>query len=201
MSDLLLLTSVFGVTFAAELPDKSLFASLVLGTRYRPGHVWLGVAAAFAVHAGLAVTVGGLLTLAPRFVIDFVSAALFLGGAAWMVWSEAHEENEPGPDAARLGAPPPTLRRVFLTSFAVVFVGEWGDVTQITTATFVAHYHRPLIIGAAALLALWAVSGLAVFGGAKLLARVPARWIRLGGTVTLTMLGIYSLVRAIAGLG
>jgi hypothetical protein len=38
-----------------------------------------------------------------------------------------------------------------------------------------------------------------VFGGAKLLARVPARWIRLGGTVTLTMLGIYSLVQAIRG--
>jgi putative Ca2+/H+ antiporter (TMEM165/GDT1 family) len=200
VSDLLLLASVFGVTFAAELPDKSLFASLVLGTRYRPGHVWLGVAAAFAVHVGLAVTVGGLLTLAPRFVIDFVSAALFLGGAAWMVWSEAHEENEPGPDAARLGAPPPTLRRVFFTSFAVVFVGEWGDVTQITTATFVAHYHRPLIIGPAALAALWAVSGLAVFGGTKLLARVPGRWIRLGGTVTLTMLGIYSLVQAVRGL-
>jgi len=200
VSDLLLLASVFGVTFAAELPDKSLFASLVLGTRYRPAHVWLGVAAAFAVHAGLAVTVGGLLTLAPRSVIDGVSAALFLGGAAWMVWSEAHEENEPGPDAARLGAPPPTLRRVFFTSFAVVFVGEWGDVTQITTATFVAHYHRPLIIGPAALAALWAVSGLAVFGGTKLLARVPGRWIRLGGTVTLTTLGLYSLVQAIRGL-
>jgi putative Ca2+/H+ antiporter (TMEM165/GDT1 family) len=200
VSDLLLLASVFGVTFAAELPDKSLFASLVLGTRYRPAHVWLGVAAAFAVHAGLAVTVGGLLTLAPRSAIDGVSAALFLGGAAWMVWSEAHEENEPGPDAARLGAPPPTLRRVFFTSFAVVFVGEWGDVTQITTATFVAHYHRPLIIGPAALAALWAVSGLAVFGGTKLLARVPGRWIRLGGTVTLTTLGLYSLVQAIRGL-
>src|ERR1700733_783395 len=93
VSDLLLLASVFGVTFAAELPDKSLFASLLLGTRYRPGHVWLGVAAAFALHVGLAVTVGGLLTLAPRFVIDGVSAALFLGGAAWMVWSGAHEEN------------------------------------------------------------------------------------------------------------
>lgn len=200
MSDLLLLVTVFGVTFVAELPDKSLFASLVLGTRYRPAHVWLGVAAAFAVHVGLAVAVGGLLTLAPHFVVDFVSAALFLGGAAWMVRSGAQEEKEPGPDAARLGAPAPTLRRVFLTSFAVVFVGEWGDVTQITTATFVAHYHLPLIIGAAALAALLAVSALAVFGGAKLLARVPERWIRLAGTVTLTSLGIYSLVQAVRGL-
>jgi Ca2+/H+ antiporter, TMEM165/GDT1 family len=200
VSALLLLVTVFGVTFVAELPDKSLFASLVLGTRYRPAHVWLGVATAFAVHVGLAVTVGGLLTLAPHFVVDSVSAALFLGGAAWMVRSGAEEEKEPGPDAARLGAPAPTLRRVFLTSFAVVFVGEWGDVTQITTATFVAHYHQPLIIGAAALAALWAVSALAVFGGAKLLARVPERWIRLAGTVTLTSLGIYSLVQAVRGL-
>ena len=39
VSDLLLLVTVFGVTFVAELPDKSLFASLVLGTRYRPVQV------------------------------------------------------------------------------------------------------------------------------------------------------------------
>jgi putative Ca2+/H+ antiporter (TMEM165/GDT1 family) len=197
---LLLLLTVFGVTLVAELPDKSLFASLVLGTRYRPAQVWLGVAAAFGVHVGLAVTVGGLLTLAPHFVVDFVSAALFLGGAAWMVWSGHEEAKEPGPDAARLGAPAPTLRRVIFTSFAVVFAGEWGDVTQITTATFVAHYHQPLIIGVGALAALWAVSALAVFGGSKLLARVPERWIRLVGTVTLTGLGIFSLVAAIRSL-
>jgi hypothetical protein len=67
----------------------------------------------------------------------------------------------------RLGAPAPTLRRVFFVCFAVVFVGEWGDVTQITTATFVAHYHQSLIIGAGALAALWAVSALAVFGGSN----------------------------------
>jgi putative Ca2+/H+ antiporter (TMEM165/GDT1 family) len=36
-----------------------------------------------------------------------------------------------------------------------VFVGEWGDVTQITIATLVAHYHQPLIIGSAAPEALW----------------------------------------------
>ena len=76
----LLLVTVFAVTFVAELPDKSLFASLVLGTRYRPAHVWLGVAAAFAVHVTLSVVAGGLLTLAPKSVIDFVTAGLFLAG-------------------------------------------------------------------------------------------------------------------------
>lgn len=201
VSGLLLLVTVFAVTFVAELPDKSLFAALVLGTRYRPAHVWLGVAAAFAVHVGLAVGVGGLLTLAPKSVIDFVTAGLFLGGAIWMLRSASEDENEPGPDAARLGAPAPSFLRVFATSFTVVFIGEWGDVTQITTANFVARYNAPLIIGVAALTALWTVSALAVFGGAKVLERVPVRLVRLVGAVTLTSLGIYSLVRAIGSLG
>jgi Ca2+/H+ antiporter, TMEM165/GDT1 family len=200
-SSLLLLVTVFAVTFVAELPDKSLFASLVLGTRYRPAQVWLGVAAAFAVHVTLSVVAGGLLTLAPESVIDFVSAGLFLAGAIWMLRSAKEDENEPGPDAARMGAPPPGFLRVFATSFAVVFIGEWGDVTQITTANFVARYHDPAIIGIAALTALWTVSALAVFGGAKLLARVPMRWVRLVGAAALTGLGIYSLARAIGSLG
>ena len=201
MSDLLLLVTVFAVTLIAELPDKSLFASLVLGIRYRPAHVWLGVAAAFAVHVALAVGAGGLLALAPSSVIDFVTAGLFLGGAIWMLRSGKADENEPGPDAARLGAPAPSFLRVFATSFTVVFIGEWGDVTQITTANFVARYNEPLIVGVAALVALWTVSALAVFGGAKLLGRVPVRWVRLVGVVALTSLGIYSLVRAAGSLG
>src|ERR1700677_3371308 len=114
VSSWLLLVTVFAVTFVAELPDKSLFASLVLGTRYRPGHVWLGVAAAFALHVTLSVAAGGLLTLAPKSVIDFVSAGLFLGGAIWMLRAGARpDEDEPGPDAARMGAPPPGFLRVF----------------------------------------------------------------------------------------
>jgi Ca2+/H+ antiporter, TMEM165/GDT1 family len=200
-SSLLLLVTVFAVTFVAELPDKSLFASLVLGTRYRPAQVWLGVAAAFAVHVTVSVAAGGLLTLAPASVIDFISAGLFLAGAIWLLRSASRDENEPGPDAARMGAPPPGFGRVSGTAFTVVFIGEWGDVTQITTANFVARYHDPLVIGVAALAALWTVSALAVFGGAKLLARVPMRWVRLAGAVALTGLGIYNLVRAIASLG
>ena len=201
VSGLLLLVTVFAVTLVAELPDKSSFASLVLGTRYRHAPVWLGVAAAFALHVALSLGAGGLLTLAPKSVIDFVSAGLFLGGAIWMLRSAKEDETEPGPDAARMGAPPPGFLRVFATSFTVVFIGEWGDVTQITTANFVARYHAPLIIGVAALTALWTVSAVAVFGGAKLLARVPMRWVRLAGSVALTGLGIYNLVRAIASLG
>jgi Ca2+/H+ antiporter, TMEM165/GDT1 family len=152
--------------------------------------------AAFAVHVVLAVTAGSLLTAAPHRVVELVSAALFLGGAAWMLRLRP-KDDEPGPDAARLGAAPRRLIRVFATSFAVVFAGEWGDVTQLTTANFAARYHDPFVVGSAALAALWAVSGLAVFVGPKVLGRIPERWIRIAGTAALTGFGIYSLIQAL----
>src|SRR5580692_9915441 len=71
----------FAVTFLSELPDKSMFASLVLGTRYRPAWVWAGVAAAFAVHMGIAVSAGHFLTLLPHRDLQSVIAALFLAGS------------------------------------------------------------------------------------------------------------------------
>ena len=55
---LAVIATVFGLTFLAELPDKSLFAALLLGTRYRPAHVWVGVAAAFLLQMAGAVTIG-----------------------------------------------------------------------------------------------------------------------------------------------
>jgi len=193
-----LLATVFAVTFVVELPDKSLFASLLLGTRYQPWPVWLGVMAAFAVHVVLAVTAGGLLAVAPHRIVGFVSAALFFGGAIWMQRFSSRDSSEPGPDSARLGAPPPRSVRVFATSFAVVFAGEWGDVTQITTANFAGRYHDPLIVGSAALAALWLVSGLAVFVGPKVLGRMSERWVRIVGTVVLTGFGAFSLIQALA---
>ena len=194
---ILLMATVFAVTLVVELPDKSLLASLLLGRRYRSWPVWLGAAAAFAVHVSLSVTAGSLLTRAPHQIVEFVTAALFLGGAVWMLRSGSADESELGPDAARLGATAPALRRVFATSFAVVFIGEWGDITQITTINFAARYHQPLLVGIAAVLALWTVSGLAVFVGPKVLQNVPERWIRITGTAALTGFGVYSLVQAL----
>jgi Ca2+/H+ antiporter, TMEM165/GDT1 family len=193
-----LLATVFAVTFVVELPDKSLVASLLLSTRYRPWPVWLGVAAAFGVHVGLAITAGSLLTVAPHRVVQLVSAGLFLGGAVWMLKSGSGRRDEPGPDAARLGAARLSTLRVWATSFAVIFVGEWGDVTQVTTVNFAAHYHDPLLVGAAAALALWAVSGLAVYLGPKVLGRIPDRWVRLAGAAALTGFGLFSLIQALA---
>jgi Ca2+/H+ antiporter, TMEM165/GDT1 family len=188
----------FVLTFLGELPDKSLFASLVLGTRYRPGYVWAGAAAAFAVHAGIAVTAGRLLALLPQHFVDGVVAVLFLAGAVYL-WLTSFRQNQPeGLDAARQGGPPASFTLVAGTSFAVVFLAEWGDITQLTAANLAARYN-PLAVFVGAALGLWAVAGIAVTVGAKSLNLIPMPWVRRITALILLALGSYTAFAAIAG--
>jgi Ca2+/H+ antiporter, TMEM165/GDT1 family len=185
----------FAVTFLAELPDKSMFAALVLGTRHRAAWVWAGVAGAFTVHMTIAVTAGQLLTLLPHKILEAVVAALFVAGGVYL-WVTSGRPHQPeGVDAARQGARAATFWRVAGTSFAVVFVAEWGDITQITAANLAARYN-PLLVFIGATLGLWAVAAVAVSVGAKSLSVIPMAWVsRITGTILLA-LGIFAAIAA-----
>src|SRR5664279_6143922 len=84
----------FGVVFLAELPDKSMIASLVLGTRFRPLYVWIGAAAAFAIHVVIAVAAGGVLSLLPHRLVEAVVAVLFFAGAAYLLFNKEAPDDE-----------------------------------------------------------------------------------------------------------
>ena len=90
----------FGTVFLAELPDKTMVASLVLTTRYRrPLAVWTGVSIAFVLHVVLAVSIGSLLRQLPERPVQLVVAVLFLvGGVLYSV------ERILGEGACRIGA-------------------------------------------------------------------------------------------------
>jgi putative Ca2+/H+ antiporter (TMEM165/GDT1 family) len=196
---LVVAASVFGITFLAELPDKSLFASLVMSTRYRRLPVWAGAAAGFAVHVGIAITAGQLLTLLPRAALESVVAALFLAGSGYLLISSLRRgEAAADADAARQGGGQLSFRRVAATSFGIIFLSEWGDITQITTANLAARYADPLAVAAGAILGLWAVTAVAVNVGSKSLNLIPMAWVqRITGTILLGF-GIYSVVQAVA---
>jgi putative Ca2+/H+ antiporter (TMEM165/GDT1 family) len=190
--------TAFVLAFLAELPDKSMFASLVLGTRYRPLWVWAGAAAAFAVHMAIAVSAGRLLALLPHRVVGAVVGGLFLAGSGYLWVCSFRPGQRDGGDAARQGGVAPSFWRVAGMSFGVVFLAEWGDITQLTTANLAARYD-PLLVFAGATLGLWAVAAVAVSVGAKTLKRVPVTWIsRITATILLG-LGIYTAVAALGG--
>jgi Ca2+/H+ antiporter, TMEM165/GDT1 family len=194
------MAAVFAIVFLAELPDKSLFASLVLGTRYQPFRVWVGVAAAFVVHMGIAVLAGQVLvTLLPHQALEAIVAALFVGGAVYLMVSSFREEEHEGLDASRQGPRPPSFMQVAGMSFGVVFLAEWGDITQITVANLTARYADPLSVFIGGTLALWAVAGLAVSVGSQVLKLIPMHWVQRVCAVILLGFGVYSAIMAARG--
>jgi putative Ca2+/H+ antiporter (TMEM165/GDT1 family) len=194
-----IVATVFGVTFLAELPDKSLFASLVLGTRYRRLPVWIGASAGFAAQVAIAVTAGQLLTLLPHAALEWVVAILFLAGSGYLLISSLGRNGGEDADAARQGGVPPSSLRIAATAFGLIFLAEWGDITQITTANLAARYADPLAVAIGAALGLSAVAALAVNLGAKSLNVIPMAWVqRVTGTILLGF-GVYSMVQAITG--
>ena len=72
--------------------------------------------------------------------------------------------------------------------FAVVFLAEFGDLTQLLTISLAARFHDPLAVGVGATLALWVAAGLAVTLGWRVLKRIPMRWLTRGAAVVMLVL-------------
>lgn len=84
-----------------------------------------------------------------------------------------------------------------LSSFAVIFLGEWGDITQIATANLAAKYHNPIAVGVGAVLGLWAAALLAITAGRSLLRVISVTLLHRIGAVIFLAFAIYTLIQAL----
>lgn len=192
--DLLAIVTAFGLIFLAELPDKTMFASLAMGTRMRPLYVWFGTSSAFIVHVAIAVGAGGLIGLLPDWVVRLVSAVLFgLGAFMLLRGSGGDDEDEEGEIKTVTGFWP-----VYSTAFMAVFISEWGDLTQITTANLAASNGAwSTAIGSA--VALMSVSALALLAGRFIAKRVPLKTVQRIGGLCMLGLAIWSVTEIFVG--
>ena len=182
----------FGIIFLAEVADTSGLVTLVLATRYSPALVLVGACAAFLVQVGVAITVGSLVANLPERPLEFALAVVFLVGAVLLLRGDDDDDD---------AAPKKVLRtgwQVVATSFGVTMLSELGDPTQIITATLAARYD-PLAVGVGAVLALWSVSALAVYGGSRLQRVVPVRWVTRATAAILVVLAVLTAIDAIRG--
>ena len=182
---------VFAAIFVVELPDKTFIATLVLSTRFRPLSVWIGVVLAFLVQTLVAVTIGGLLAQLPKRPVEAFAAVMFLVGGIILLRGAGkadEEEKETEEEFAHKGAATAVGLKAVAVSFSVLFLAEWGDLSQLLTASMVLRFHEPLSVFLGAFLALATVSGLAALLGRALLAKVRLSVIRrIGGVVCLLL--------------
>jgi Ca2+/H+ antiporter, TMEM165/GDT1 family len=188
--------TVFTVIFLLELPDKTALATLLLATRHRPLPIFFGSAAAFAIQSVVAVAAGSLLSLLPREPIRIGAGALFLVMAAFIVWRNFKTER--ADETREVEREEQKHRRPFATAFLLVFVAEWGDLTQLATAALQARYREALTVFVAATTALWAVAAIAVILGNRLGAWIPQRPLQFTAAGVMVLAGI-ALISGILG--
>jgi putative Ca2+/H+ antiporter (TMEM165/GDT1 family) len=192
--DLALFLSVFAITFVAELPDKTAFAALILATRAHPVAIFIGAAGAFVVQSLIAVTCGSLVGLLPPSLIQVGSGLVFIALGLVMWFRRDHEEDELDLEKTR-----GKFLRTIWVSFVVIFIAEWGDLTQFSTAILAAKHGpgKAVTVFVAATLALWTVTALAILVGnrarkilqPKVLQRIAAVAFAVVGVALLLGLG------------
>jgi putative Ca2+/H+ antiporter (TMEM165/GDT1 family) len=184
----------FFAIFLAELPDKTMFATLLLASHFRRKlPVWLGVTLGYTTHVVIAVMFGSALTRLPEKPIQVVVGMLFCVGGA-MTWRSGRDEDdaESGKWSASL-----SNARVVWTAASVILVAEFADLTQLATAGFAARFEDPLAVGVGAALALSSVSGLAVLTGTWLQRRVSLRAIQRVAAILFVAIGVSTLIVAV----
>jgi putative Ca2+/H+ antiporter (TMEM165/GDT1 family) len=183
----------FVAIFFAELPDKTMFATLLLSTRFkRKLPVWIGVSAGYGLHVVIAVLLGSALSNLPERPIQLAVGALFTIGGI-ITWRSGADDDED----VRETAAARTFMSIAWTAASVIAVAEFADLTQLATAGFAARFADPVGVGLGAFLALSSVSGCAVLLGSWLQRVVPLRLIQKVAAVLFLTIGIVTIVGAI----
>ena len=188
-----LFTSTFALIFVAELPDKTALSTVLLATRNNPIAVFLGAAGAFAIQSAVAVAFGKAFSYLPERPVHVASGILFLVFAIFM-WRRREDDGAESSVAGHTSG-----RRRFLTgsatAFIVIFIAEWGDLTQLATATLVAKYHSTLTIFLSSVLSLWSVTALAIVVGHKSKQWINPIALQKTSAILMAVVGLYFLLR------
>lgn len=186
------LLQAYATIFPAELPDKSMIATIVLVTRYRrPLWVWVGAVFAFALHMIVATAAGSMLGLLPEVPVQLAVAALFLVGAVVLFRAARAEAEDP---EALDEVPTATVWATAVGSFSVIALAEWGDLTQLATASLAVKADSPVSVGLGAWLALASIAAIAATFGRQLVERVALAKVNYIGAAVFLALAIWTLV-------
>jgi putative Ca2+/H+ antiporter (TMEM165/GDT1 family) len=182
-----------------ELPDKTFVATLVLATRYRPLPVWLGVVAAFGVQCLVAVAAGRLVQFLPELFVRLLAATTFAIGAVVLLRQaiKTGPPQRPPEYVETIDVPGPSALRAALSSFLVLFVAEWGDLSQLLTAGLVAGGRPPIPVFLGSWIGLAVVAGAAVLLGKVLTRWVPVtvvRYVAAGICAVLALVTVWTVV-------
>lgn len=196
----------------SELGDKTFFIAVILAMRHSQRLVFAGVVAALAAMTILSVMLGQIVSLLPERYIHFGEIALFLGFGLKLLYDAsrmpAKSQNTGAKEAeavvaeqcegdtmalsAKVLSQSPAFA-ILSQAFAMTFLAEWGDRTQISTIALAASY-QPLGVTVGAILGHSICAAIAVIGGRLIAGRISERMVTTIGGVLFLIFGIVAVV-------
>ncbi|OAI11939.1 MULTISPECIES: TMEM165/GDT1 family protein [Methylomonas] len=171
---------------AAEIGDKSQLVCMTLASRHRAAPVWWGALAAFALLNTLAVVFGvAIANWLPEYAVSAGVALLFAGFGLHAVFNhEDEDDDEAVVEKSGHG--------IFLTTFLLITVAEFGDKTQLAVVGFSSSAPAAAVwLGSTAALGLTSLLG--VVAGRTVLQKMPLGLLhKLSG-------GFFLILAAVAG--
>jgi len=187
--DALPIVSTFLLILVAELGDKTQLSIISLSSKYRWKHVFVGAMLAFLAVDGISLAVGGtLLALVPIRYVQIVSGIVFI--IFGIVPFLRREKKQDVVVEKKNSALP------LVASFSLVSLMELGDKTQILTITLAAQT-APILVLIGMILAFTLLTCVAVLVGAKLVSRLPMKWLKIGTSILFIILGAISILSGV----
>jgi len=170
---------------AAELGDKSQLVCMTLASRHKHWPVFWGAVIAFALLDLIAVAFGAVAgDWIPKWLLIYGVAILFLGFGVQQLLS-AGDSDEKGTIQEKKG------HSIFVTTFLMLFVAEFGDKTQLAVAGLGASEPAVSVwIGSTA--ALITTSALGVWVGKKLMKRVSTQTVHWVSGLLFIAFGLFA---------
>ena len=180
--------TAFTLVAAAEFGDKSQLVCMTLAARHRHWPVLLGAMLAFALLNGIAVLFGAVAAQwVPERWLAGAVALLFAGFGLKALLDGGGEEEEV---IGKSG------HGIFLTTFLMIFVAEFGDKTQLAVAGLSAA-EPPLPVWLGATVALGLTSALGIWAGRALLQRISLRSVHIASGLLFLGFALFAGWRAL----
>jgi putative Ca2+/H+ antiporter (TMEM165/GDT1 family) len=185
----------------SEIGDKTFFIAMLLAMRHSRRLVFIGVVAALAAMTVLSVLMGQVASLLPKAQVHIAEIVLFIGFGGKLLYDASRmsamaicEEVQDAKATIDQSACLAAKRGVVMQAFALTFVAEWGDRTQLATVALAASNH-PWGLTAGAILGHAICAAIAVVGGRMVAGRISEKILTALGGVLFLIFGIAAWVQ------
>jgi Ca2+/H+ antiporter, TMEM165/GDT1 family len=192
---------------AAELGDKTFFISLCLAMRYPRRWVFIGAMLALIAMTLISVLMGQVLSLLPPIVTRWSVIGLFVFFGIKLLYDaykmspkqgiacETEAEQDAIADVNQMTASlgKAGVGALLTKTFVMTFLAEWGDRTQIATASLAAKYDA-IGVTLGAIVGHGICAAIAVVGGKLIAGRLSERWVTAAGGVLFLIFAVVTLL-------